>query len=62
MQNSNNYEDRTLNCVDCGRPFIITVSEQRFYISKGMPLPKRCAACRAERKATINPEGQWRNG
>ncbi|MFA5064944.1 MAG: zinc-ribbon domain containing protein [Dehalococcoidia bacterium] len=60
MQNSN--KDIKSVCADCGHPFIITVSEERFYISKGMPLPKRCSLCRAQRKATINTERGWRYG
>jgi hypothetical protein len=59
MQNCN--KDIKSVCADCGHPFTITASEERFYTSKGMPLPKRCAPCRAERKATINQEGRWRN-
>lgn len=43
-------------CIEesCGKAFTITVGEQRFYVSKAMDLPKRCAECRRMRKATIN--------
>lgn len=46
------YSDKTLNCKDCGRDFIFTVSEQEFYAEKGFTNePGRCPECRAARKA-----------
>ena len=46
------YSDETLSCVDCGRSFPFTSSEQEFYASKGFTnKPSRCADCRAARKA-----------
>ncbi len=49
------YQDITLNCVDCGKPFTFTASEQEFYASKGFDnSPKRCAACRAAKKARMD--------
>ncbi len=46
------YSDENLNCVDCGRTFQFTASEQEFYASKGFTnKPSRCADCRAARKA-----------
>ena len=36
-------------CVDCGKAFEITHSEEQFYHSKGYNLPKRCKACRDNR-------------
>jgi CxxC-x17-CxxC domain-containing protein len=47
------YTDENLNCVDCGRTFPFTASEQEFYASKGFTnKPSRCADCRAARKAS----------
>jgi CxxC-x17-CxxC domain-containing protein len=46
------YTDETLNCVDCGRAFPFTASEQEFYASKGFTnKPSRCSDCRATRRA-----------
>lgn len=45
-------QELTEVCKDCGNEFTITVSEQNFYESKGLSLPKRCAECRAKRKRT----------
>ncbi len=38
-------------CRDCQKEFTITASEQSFYESKELAFPKRCAECRAARKA-----------
>ena len=47
------YTDENLNCVDCGRTFPFTASEQEFYASKGFTnKPSRCGDCRAARKAS----------
>ena len=47
------YQDENLHCVDCGRTFPFTVSEQEFFASKGFTnKPSRCADCRAARKAS----------
>jgi CxxC-x17-CxxC domain-containing protein len=46
------YSDEMLTCVDCGRTFPFTASEQQFYVSKGFTnKPSRCSDCRAARKA-----------
>lgn len=37
-------------CKDCGKEFVITGSEQKFYESKQLAFPKRCAECRVARK------------
>ena len=47
------YVDRTLTCVDCGVEFIHSAADQEYYIQKGFASdPKRCASCRASRRAT----------
>ena len=46
------YTDRTLTCVDCGVEFIHSAADQEFYAQKGFSSdPKRCASCRASRRA-----------
>jgi CxxC-x17-CxxC domain-containing protein len=46
------YVDRTLNCVDCGVEFIHSAADQEYYAAKGFAAePKRCASCRASRRA-----------
>jgi CxxC-x17-CxxC domain-containing protein len=45
------YEDKTIQCVDCGASFTFTIQEQEFFASKGYTNePKRCPACRQARK------------
>lgn len=43
-------QDLVQTCKDCGKEFTVTVSEQEFYASKELALPKRCADCRKARK------------
>jgi CxxC-x17-CxxC domain-containing protein len=46
------FEDKTLNCVECGKDFTFEAAEQEFYQSKGFENePKRCPSCRAAKKA-----------
>lgn len=55
------FQDKTLNCKDCGSSFVFTASEQEFYAEKGFSNePGRCPDCRASRKQ--NSRGQSRNG
>lgn len=46
------FEEKTLQCADCGESFAFTVEEQEFFQSKGFTNePKRCNPCRQSRKA-----------
>jgi CxxC-x17-CxxC domain-containing protein len=46
------FEDKSLQCLDCGATFVFSASEQEFYAAKGFSNdPKRCPACRQARKA-----------
>jgi CxxC-x17-CxxC domain-containing protein len=43
--------DETLRCRDCGRDFVFTVGEQKFFEERGLlHKPSRCPECRAARK------------
>ena len=49
------FEDKTLQCADCGNDFIFSAEEQEFFQSKGYENdPKRCPECRQARKARRN--------
>src|SRR2546423_5823113 len=50
------YNDKNLTCADCGQEFVFTASEQDFYAQRGFTEPRRCASCRASRKAARNSE------
>ena len=46
------YNDKPLNCRECGQSFLFTVGEQEFFASKGFTNePTRCPDCRAQRKS-----------
>jgi len=45
------YEDKTLQCVECGSSFTFTADDQEFFATKGYTNePKRCPDCRQARK------------
>jgi CxxC-x17-CxxC domain-containing protein len=47
-----NFQDRRLDCVDCGGAFVFSAGEQQFHTARGFTeAPKRCEACRAARKS-----------
>lgn len=46
------FEDKTLQCADCGESFTFSAGEQEFFQSKGYTNePKRCPTCRQARKS-----------
>jgi CxxC-x17-CxxC domain-containing protein len=46
-EQSSDFQDRGITCVDCGDQFIWTVGEQVFFHDKGLKNePKRCKACK----------------
>jgi len=45
------FEDKTLQCKECGCEFIFTAGEQAFYKEKGLENePQRCKDCRVSKK------------
>ncbi len=46
-----NFQEKTIECSDCGSNFTFTVEEQEFFQSRGYTNePKRCPDCRQARK------------
>ncbi len=46
------FEDKSLECSDCGTTFTFGVEEQEFFQSRGYTNePKRCPSCRQARKS-----------
>src|SRR3989304_994642 len=46
------FQDKSLQCSDCGATFSFSAEEQDFYKSKGFTNePKRCPECRQARKS-----------
>ena len=45
------FQDKSIQCTDCGASFTFTAEEQEFFQSKGFTNePKRCPSCRQARK------------
>ncbi|MAF86025.1 MAG: zinc-binding protein [Dehalococcoidales bacterium] len=45
------FEEKSLQCSDCGATFAFSAEEQEFFESKGYTNePKRCPACREARR------------
>lgn len=54
------FKDKTLTCIDCGKDFIFTAGEQAFYKEKKLTNdPKRCKECREKKK--LRRENQQNN-
>ncbi|MEK9156035.1 MAG: zinc-ribbon domain-containing protein [Patescibacteria group bacterium] len=48
-------EDKTLICKDCGKKFLWTAGEQKFFLDKGLQnIPKRCKICTANYKDKLH--------
>lgn len=57
----NEFQDKTIKCIDCGAEFTFTARDQEFYKEKGFTNePKRCKACRDKRKAEKQNNNQTR--
>lgn len=51
------YQDKQIQCVECGNNFTFTAREQEFFASKGYANePKRCLSCRQKRRTTGNAD------
>ena len=54
--------DKVLTCADCSQEFTFTASEQQFYADRQFSEPRRCASCRAIRKASRGDAGNGSYG
>jgi len=52
-------KDLIFECLDCGREYIFTFGEQRYFNNKGLIWPKRCKECRRKRRASIEHPPEW---
>jgi CxxC-x17-CxxC domain-containing protein len=51
------FNDKSLNCKECGAEFVFTAGEQEFYAEKGfVNEPQRCKNCRDARKTASRAE------
>ncbi len=52
------FQDKSIQCSDCGTAFTFSAGEQEFFESRGYTNePKRCPPCRQARKAERNENG-----
>ncbi len=52
------FDDKSLQCSDCGATFTFSAEEQEFFESKGYTNePKRCPSCRQARKSERYGDG-----
>ena len=48
------YRDKSLDCVECQKPFIWTAGEQLFFADKNFKNePKRCKDCKSKRNQRL---------
>jgi CxxC-x17-CxxC domain-containing protein len=51
------FEDKMLQCRECGQQFIFSAGEQEFYQQKGLlNEPGRCPTCRQRRRQSMAAE------
>jgi len=56
------FQEKSIQCSDCGTTFAFTVEEQEYFSSKGFTNePKRCPSCRQSRKERQNSNGNQRS-
>jgi CxxC-x17-CxxC domain-containing protein len=55
------FEEKSLQCSDCGATFTFSVEEQEFFQSKGYTNePKRCPSCREARRSRRYSDNGYR--
>jgi hypothetical protein len=55
------FQDKSIQCSDCGAVFTFTAGEQEFFASKGLTNePRRCPRCRkAKKQQHRGLSGSW---
>jgi len=54
------FQDKSIQCFDCGTTFTFSVEDQEFFQSKGYTNePKRCPECRRTRKLERNGNSSY---
>ena len=54
------FQDKSIQCSDCGATFTFSAKDQEFFQSKGFTNePKRCSSCRQARKLERNGNGNY---
>ena len=59
---TNAFEDKVLECSECGNEFVFTAGEQEFYQEKGFQNePRRCSDCRRRRRQGGASQGGYQS-
>jgi len=55
------FQDKSIQCSDCGTTFTFSAGEQGFFATKGFTNdPRRCPQCRkSKRQQRRGPSGSW---
>ena len=54
------FQDKSIQCSDCGTTFSFSAGEQEFFASKGFTNePKRCPSCRRANKTRKSGSGNY---
>jgi CxxC-x17-CxxC domain-containing protein len=54
------FQDKSLQCADCGSSFTFSAEDQEFFRSKGFTNePKRCPSCRQARKSELYGDNSY---
>ncbi len=57
------FQDKSIQCSDCGTTFTFSAGEQEFFQTKGFTNePKRCPSCRRVNKAQRSNSGNFNQG
>jgi CxxC-x17-CxxC domain-containing protein len=57
------FQDKSLQCSECGATFTFSTEEQEFFASKGyINEPKRCPSCRQMKKLQRQTNGGYGSG
>ena len=56
------FEDKSIQCTDCGVTFTFSVADQEFFQTKGYTNePRRCSPCRQTRKSQLGNSAGYGN-
>lgn len=47
-------KDKTINCIQCDNPFLLSAAEQERLAVRGFAEPKRCPECRRKKSKNVN--------
>lgn len=51
------FQDKTLDCAECGEQFVFSADDQQYHSERGYTDPKRCPECRRARRSQLGSSG-----